>query len=162
MMAPSKMAKASSAASSKASKNSLKERPRESLKSSEGLQIAHPETYPEAVNRYSIHGDTKLPQHHDHSNADGMSMRTRLSQERISFRPGPHSDQSKYGATAEVPPDMLKKFFAHRRCKFWFIVIFTLFILGTLIESSIGGALYVQDEVEQYDAIFRCVAHIRS
>ena len=91
-----------------------------------------------------------------------MSTHTRLSQERISFRPGPHSDQSEYGATVEVPPDMLKKFFAHRRCKFWSIVIFTLFIVGTLIGSSIGGALYVQDEVEQYDAIFRCVAHIRS
>lgn len=162
MMSPSKASKASSQASSKASKSSLKGRPRESPQSSEGLQIAQPETYPEAVNRYSIHGDTKLPQHNGHPNADGMSARTRLSQERTSFRPGPHSDQSEYGATVEVSPDMLKKFFAHRQRKFWFIVVFTLFIVGTLIGSSIGGALYVQDKAEQYAALFSCVAYIHS
>ncbi|KNG52152.1 hypothetical protein TW65_00619 [Stemphylium lycopersici] len=142
-MSPSKASKASSQASSKASKSSLKGRPRESPQSSEGLQIAQPETYPEAVNRYSIHGDTKLPQHNVHPNAD----------ERTSFRPGPHSDQSEYGATVEVSPDMLKKFFAHRQRKFWFIVVFTLFIVGTLIGSSIGGALSAaEDESSSADA----------
>ncbi|EOA83796.1 hypothetical protein ACJQWK_01148 [Exserohilum turcicum] len=141
---------ASSEASCKgSSRGRTKEIPRESPKSSEGLQIAEPEPYPEAVNRYSVNRDTKLPQIQDHSNADEASTRIRTSQERTSYRPGPRSDQSKYGPTVEVPPDMVKKFFAHRRRKFIFIVIFTLFIVGALIGSSIGGALYVQDKAVQ-------------
>ncbi|XP_014551604.1 hypothetical protein COCVIDRAFT_30878 [Bipolaris victoriae FI3] len=146
--------KASSKASYKSpSKSRIKIFPKESHKrsprSSEGLQIAEPEPYPEAVNRYSPNRDTKLPQLHDQTSPDEASIRTRPSQERVSFRPGPYSDQSGYGPTIEVPSDMMKKFFAHRRRKFCFIVIFTLFIVGTLIGSSIGGALYVQDKAEQ-------------
>ncbi|KAH7549205.1 hypothetical protein J3E72DRAFT_344457 [Bipolaris maydis] len=142
--------KASSKASSKCHiKNSPKESHKRSPRSSEGLQIAEPEPYPEAVNRYSPNRDTKLPQLQDQPGPDEASIRTRQSQERLSFRPRPYSDQSGYGPTVEVPPDVVKKFFAHRRRKFLFIVVFTLFIVGTLIGSSIGGALYVQDKAEQ-------------
>ncbi|EUC48607.1 hypothetical protein COCMIDRAFT_86783 [Bipolaris oryzae ATCC 44560] len=143
----------SKAPSNVSSKCRIKISPKESHKrsprSSEGLQIAEPEPYPEAVNRYSPNPDTKLPQLQDQSGPDEASIRTRPSREHISFRPGPYSDQSGYGPTIEVPPDMVKKFFAHRRRKFLFIVVFTLFIVGTLIGSSIGGALYVQDKAEQ-------------
>ena len=123
---------------------------KESPGSSEGLQIAEPEVYPEAVNRYTPTRDTKLPQLHDQSSPDAASICTRTSQERVSFHPGPRSDQSGSGTTIEVPPDMLKKFCAHRWRKFCFLVVFTLFIVGTFIGSSIGGALYVQDKAGQY------------
>lgn len=151
--------------SSKASsKGHIKILPKESQKrstrSTEGLQIAEPEPYPEAVNQYSPNRDTKLPQLQDQSGPDEVSIHTRPSQERVSFHPGPYSDQARYGPTIEVPPDMVKKFFAHRRRKLWFIVFFTLLIVGILIGSSIGGALYVQDKAEQYVCSTFCLTCI--
>lgn len=142
--------------SSKAStKSFIKQSPAEpcgkSVRSAEGLQIAEPETYPEAVHRYTPTRDTKLPQLHDHSCPDEeASIYTRLSQERISFRLGPGSDQSGCGTTLEVPPDLVKRFFDHRRRRFGFIIVFTLFILGAVIGASIGGSVYVQDRAQKY------------
>lgn len=122
-----------------------------SVRSAEGLQIAEPETYPEAVNRYTPTRDTKLPQLQDHSSPDEeASICTRPSHEHISFRLGPGSDRSGCGTTLEVPPDLVKKFFDHRRRRFLFIIVFTLFILGAAIAASIGGSLYVQDRAQKY------------
>ncbi|USP73584.1 hypothetical protein yc1106_00858 [Curvularia clavata] len=122
-----------------------------SVRSAEGLQIAEIETYPEAVHRYTPTRDTKLPQLHDHSVPDEEASicSTRLSQERISFRLGPGSDHSGCGTTLEVPPDLVKRFYDHRRRRFCFIIVFTLFILGAVIAASIGGSLYVQERAQK-------------
>jgi hypothetical protein len=118
---------------------------------SDGLQIAQPETYPEAVHRYSMNTDTKLPQLRDQSHREMRETRVRPSHDRMSYDPGPRSVQSEFGATnIEVPVDLWKKIFDHRRRNFWIIVILAVVISGALIGGSIGGALVVQNKADAY------------
>ena len=129
----------------------------ERLDMSDGLQIAQPETYPEAANRYSEHGDTKLPQLHnddgdggrDRSQRDTASTRTGNSHDLLSYRNGPHSDLSHQAPHIQVPPDMWKKFFAHRRRKYWFTIAMSITIVAALVGTSIGGGLVVQDKADK-------------
>jgi hypothetical protein len=121
---------------------------------SDGLQIAQPETYPEAVHRYSTNNDTKLPQLHDQPNQEMTETRVRPSHDRVSFDPGPHSVQSELGPTnLEVPVDLWKKVFDHRRRNFWIIVVLSFVIVGALLGGSIGGALFVQNRAEAYEPL---------
>jgi hypothetical protein len=114
---------------------------------SDGLQIAQPETYPEAVHRYSTNNDTKLPQLHDQSHHQTPGRR---SHERVSFGPGPRSVQSDFGPNVEVPVDLWKKVFLHRRRNFWYTVILSVVIVGALIGGLIGAALFVQNKTDEY------------
>jgi hypothetical protein len=123
--------------------------------SSDGLQIAQPETYPEAVHRLSTNNDTKLPQFHDHSHQEIAQTRGRRSYERSFFEPGPRSVQSEFGPNIEVPVDVWKKVFHDRRRKFWWIVVLSIVIVGALIGGSIGGALFVQNKADEYVRLVR-------
>ncbi|CAE7174651.1 hypothetical protein P3342_007815 [Pyrenophora teres f. teres] len=120
---------------------------------SDGLQIAQPETYPEAVNRYSPNSDAKLPQLHDHDSdyepADLTRTRTRSTQHHLSFNPPSHSDQSEYNGTLEIPAEMWRKVFAHRRRNFWILCSLSIVMVGALVGGSIGGALFVQDKANK-------------
>jgi hypothetical protein len=116
---------------------------------SDGLQIAQPETYPEAVHRYSTNNDTKLPQLHDQSHQE-MQTPGRRSLERVSFEPSPRSVQSEFGPNLEVPVDLWKKVFVHRRRNFWYTVILSVVIVGALVGGLIGAALFVQNKTDEY------------
>ncbi|KAI1514786.1 hypothetical protein Ptr86124_006109 [Pyrenophora tritici-repentis] len=120
---------------------------------SDGLQIAQPETYPEAINRYSPNSDTKLPQFHDNDREylpdDLTRTRTRSKQRHLSSNPPSRSDQSEYNGTLEIPAEMWRKVFAHRRRNFWILCSLSIVIVGALVGGSIGGALFVQDKADK-------------
>jgi len=126
----------------------------ERLDMSDGLQIAQPETYPEAVNRYSANGDTKLPQINDDDDGGRDRLpRTRSSHLRgshdiLSYRTALDSDQDQ-APHIQVPPDMWKKFFAHRRRKYWFTIAMSFTIVAALVGTSIGGGLVVQEKADK-------------
>jgi hypothetical protein len=131
---------------------------------SDGLQIAQPETYPEAVNRYSSNGDTKLPQLHDdddsrrgHSPRATRSTRMRGSHDILSYRTGTDSDQLDQAPHIQVPPDMWRKFFAHRRRKYWFTIAMSFTIVAALVGTSIGGGLVVQEKADKYVLVLLCL-----
>jgi hypothetical protein len=118
---------------------------------SDGLQIAQPETYPEAVHRSSTNNDTKLPQLHDRTDQEMTERPVRPSHDRMSYNPGPRSVQSDFGPTnLEVPVDLWKKVFDHRRRNFWIIVVLSVVIVGALLGGSIGGALFIQNRSDAY------------
>jgi hypothetical protein len=125
---------------------------------SDGLQIAQPETYPEAVHRYSTNNDTKLPQLHDQKDQEMAEIRVRPSHDRMSFDPGPRSVQSEFGPTnIEVPVDLWKKVFDHLKRNFWIIVVLFFMVVGALVGSSIRGALFVQNRAEAYEPLLLSV-----
>jgi hypothetical protein len=45
---------------------------------------------------------------------------------------------------------MWKKFFAHRRRKYWFTIAISITIVAALVGTSIGGALVVQEKSDKY------------
>ncbi|KAI4614657.1 uncharacterized protein J4E87_009458 [Alternaria ethzedia] len=126
----------------------------ERLDMSDGLQIAQPETYPEAVNRYSANGDTKLPQINDDDDGGRprpprtRSSRLRGSHDILSYRTAMDDDQDQ-APHIQVPPDMWKKFFAHRRRKYWFTIAMSFTIVAALVGTSIGGGLVVQEKADK-------------
>jgi hypothetical protein len=80
----------------------------------------------------------------------------RNSHDLLSYSTEVHSDGSDRAPQIQVPPDMWKKFFAHRRRKYWFTIAISITIVAALVGTSIGGALVVQEKADKYVLVLPC------